>query len=56
MQSANVAAGQYYTLPPYTMTFAASAGARLRVWMYSPASPGFVAIDDVELVQDNTTP
>jgi hypothetical protein len=37
---------------PYTMRFTAAAGATIRVWIYSPASPGFVAIDDVSLVQD----
>jgi hypothetical protein len=35
---------------PYTMTFQATAGDRIRVWMYSPAMPGFVVIDDVSLV------
>ena len=36
----------------YVMTFQASAGATIRVWMYSPATPGYVVIDDVSL----TTP
>jgi endonuclease/exonuclease/phosphatase family metal-dependent hydrolase/regulation of enolase protein 1 (concanavalin A-like superfamily) len=34
----------------YTMTFSASAGATIRVWMYSPAIPGYVVIDDVSLL------
>jgi len=34
----------------YTMTFAAMAGDTIRVWMYSPAIPGFVVIDDVSLI------
>jgi hypothetical protein len=34
------------------MTFQASAGDTIRVWMYSPATPGYVVIDDVSL----TTP
>jgi hypothetical protein len=34
---------------PYVMTFTAEAGARIRVWMYSPATPGYVVIDDVTL-------
>ena len=41
-----------YGVTPYTMRFTAAAGATIRVWMFSPASPGFVAIDDVSLVQD----
>jgi hypothetical protein len=36
----------------YIMTFQASAGDTIRVWMYSPATPGYVVIDDVSL----TTP
>jgi hypothetical protein len=35
---------------PYTMTFAATAGDTIRVWMFSPAIPGFVVIDDVSLI------
>jgi hypothetical protein len=34
---------------PYVMTFTASAGDIIRVWMYSPASPGYVVIDDASL-------
>jgi len=34
---------------PYVMTFAAQEGDIIRVWMYSPASPGYVVIDDVTL-------
>jgi hypothetical protein len=33
----------------YVMTFPASAGDVIRVWMYSPAWPGYVVIDDVTL-------
>jgi hypothetical protein len=33
----------------YVMTFDATAGDTIRVWMYSPATPGFVVIDDVSL-------
>jgi hypothetical protein len=36
----------------YIMTFQAAAGDTIRVWMYSPATPGYVVIDDVSL----TTP
>ncbi len=34
----------------HSMTFAVSAGEVIRVWMYSPASPGYVVIDDASLV------
>jgi hypothetical protein len=34
---------------PYVMTFPAVAGDIIRVWMYSPATPGYVVIDDVSL-------
>ena len=34
---------------PYVMTFAAQAGDIIRVWMYSPSTPGYVVIDDVSL-------
>lgn len=33
----------------YTMTFEANGGDRIRIWMYSPASPGYVVIDDATL-------
>jgi hypothetical protein len=36
---------------PYIMTFQATAGDTIRVWMYSPAIPGYVAIDDVSLIR-----
>jgi len=31
------------------MTFSASPGETIRVWMYSPPSPGYVVIDDATL-------
>jgi hypothetical protein len=34
---------------PYVMTFAAQEGDTIRVWMYSPATPGYVVIDDATL-------
>jgi hypothetical protein len=43
--------GDYGSLP-ITLHFNATAGSTIRVWMYSPASPGFVDIDDVSLTQD----
>jgi hypothetical protein len=33
----------------YTMTFEAAEGDTIHVWMYSPAQPGYVVIDDVSL-------
>jgi hypothetical protein len=33
----------------YTLTFTASAGDTIRVWMYSPAWPGYVVVDDATL-------
>jgi hypothetical protein len=38
----------------YSMSFDASAGDTIRVWMYSPAIPGYVVIDDVSLMLDRT--
>jgi hypothetical protein len=34
---------------PYVMTFPASQGETIRVWMYSPATPGYVVVDDATL-------
>jgi hypothetical protein len=34
----------------YTMTFPANAGDIIRVWMFSPAIPGYVVVDDVSLI------
>jgi hypothetical protein len=39
---------------PYSMSFEASAGDMIRVWMYSPAAPGYVVIDDVSVMLDRT--
>jgi hypothetical protein len=36
------------------MSFSAAAGDTIHVWMFSPASPGYVVIDDVSLVLDAT--
>jgi len=38
---------------PYVFGFYARAGDAIRVWMYSPATPGFVTIDDVSLAIDH---
>jgi hypothetical protein len=38
----------------YTMAFRATAGDTIRVWMYSPAVPGYVVVDDVGLAIDHT--
>jgi hypothetical protein len=47
-----VAVGAFGAYARYVMTFQASAGSTIRVWMYSPSTPGYVVIDDVSL----TTP
>jgi hypothetical protein len=36
----------------YVMTFPARQGDTIRIWMYSPATPGYVVIDDVSLTTD----
>jgi len=36
----------------YVLPFAAQAGDTIRVWMYSPPTPGYVVIDDVSLTLD----
>jgi hypothetical protein len=41
-----------YGAVPQTLHFFTTAGTTIRVWMYSPASPGFTAIDDVVLTRD----
>jgi hypothetical protein len=43
-----------YGVAPLVMNFSAQAGDVIRVWMYSPATPGYVVIDDVVLAQDVT--
>ena len=40
-------AGAYGT--PYSLSFAAKAGDTIRVWLYSPATPGSAVIDDARL-------
>ena len=41
---------------PYVMNFTAAAGDTVIVWMYSPATPGYVVIDDVSLVAVGSGP
>jgi hypothetical protein len=36
----------------YELRFDARSGDTIRVWMYSPATPGYVVIDDVTLMLD----
>ncbi len=43
-----------YGATPITLTFTATAGATIRVWMYAPPAPGYVNIDDVSVTQDFT--
>jgi hypothetical protein len=47
--SADVLARPFGVYERYVMTFGAKAGDVIRVWMYSPAIPGYVVIDDVSL-------
>lgn len=53
--SSAVAAAPFGRYSLYSMTLSASAGDVIRVWMYSPALPGYVVIDDVSLVSTNAT-
>lgn len=48
--SREVAGAPFAVYAPYTMAFTASAGEVIRVWMYSPAQPGYVVVDDASLV------
>jgi hypothetical protein len=47
--SRDVTAAPFGDYSRYTMTFTAAAGEVIRVWMYSPAWPGYVVIDDASL-------
>jgi uncharacterized membrane protein len=38
--------------PSYKLSFTAASGDTIRVWMYSPAAPGYVVVDDVALTHD----
>ena len=40
----------------YKLSVTAASGNTIRVWMYSPATPGYVVIDDVALTQDRVLP
>jgi hypothetical protein len=40
----------------YKLSFMAASGDTIRVWMYSPATPGYVVIDDVALTHDRALP
>ena len=44
-----VAANGFGNYVRYTIAFDAQAGDAIRVWMYSPATPGYVVIDDTTL-------
>jgi hypothetical protein len=48
--SRDITAAPFGDYSRYTMSFTASAGDVIRVWMYSPAWPGYVVIDDARLV------
>jgi hypothetical protein len=48
----DVAVRQFGDYAEYTLPFSAHAGDTIRVWMYSPPTPGYVVIDDVSLTLD----
>jgi hypothetical protein len=48
----DVAVRDFGDYAEYTMPFSAHAGDTIRVWMYSPPTPGYVVIDDVSLTLD----
>jgi hypothetical protein len=50
--SSDVAPRNFGDYARYEMTFTANAGDVIRVWMYSPATPGYVVIDDAALTTD----
>lgn len=50
--SAEVLPGPFGGYRLYSMTFSANAGDTIRVWMYSPAVPGYVVIDNASLTTD----
>jgi hypothetical protein len=45
-----------YGVTPLRVPVSARAGDIIRVWMYSPATPGYVVIDDAALTLDPTNP
>jgi hypothetical protein len=45
-----------YGVTPLRVPMSARAGDIIRVWMYSPATPGYVVIDDAALTLDPTNP
>ena len=50
--SQDVAVRDFGDYAEYTMPFSAHAGDTIRVWMYSPPTPGYIVIDDVSLTLD----
>jgi hypothetical protein len=54
--SADVQPGPFGVYRLYPLSFNARAGDVIRVWMYSPASPGYVVIDDVSLTVGGNPP
>jgi hypothetical protein len=50
--SQDVAVRDFGDYAEYTLPFSAHAGDTIRVWMYSPPTPGYVVIDDVSLTLD----
>jgi hypothetical protein len=50
--SAEVLPGPFGGYRLYSLAFSANAGEVIRVWMYSPALPGYVVIDNASLTTD----
>src|SRR5215467_2703063 len=48
----DVAVRNFGDYAEYTLPFSAHAGDTIRVWMYSPPTPGYVVIDDASLMLD----
>lgn len=54
--SADVVEGAFGGYRLYSLAFSANAGDMIRVWMYSPAVPGYVVIDNASLTVDAGAP
>jgi hypothetical protein len=53
--SSDVEPRPFGSYAPYVMSFQAAAGDVIRVWMYSPAVPGYVVVDDASLVASSAS-
>ena len=55
IQSAPIAQGATGAYAPYSMSITANAGDTIRVWLYSPATPGSAVIDDARLSYESVS-